>query len=367
MTGASGRSHSQEPLGWSNWRAASEGAAELGAFEFAWYTDVWPVDEAKVGLGPIQILNLVGASEREETALALATRVSMHIGQPPPKPIRIYTEYSRYVGVDVGEEYAYLVSLAYGVRCRSGGITRRFDPDDTDVRGRPVAWHLGPLEAPRPPRFHSSQLPRFAKDEHGRKRQVNLADAAALDLLRRYPHTSQKKAIALVRASRMYGQAVWEADASPEQAWLLLITACEIAGANLYGAYDPKNRRRGRPDERYATERFKRFLEEYAPPPPAERPRWGWLDWSRMREHADWIYHWRSRTLHEGVPFPPSLVEPAHVDEDGVYSEVPAGLSTITGASSWKASHTPMLFHTFEYIVRGALQKWWRATPIRSP
>jgi hypothetical protein len=355
-----------EPLGWSNWRAQRAGTPELGAFEFAWYTDIWPTAEAKHGLGPLQILNPVGASEREETALTLVARVSMHIdGRPPRKRIRIFTDYSRYVGVDIGEEYAYLASLAYGMRCRSGGITRRFDEGDTDVRGDPVAWDLSPLEVQQPARFHGSQLPLFAKGMDDRKRQLHLDDEAALDLLRRYPHASRKKAIALVRAARMYGQAVWQAEGNPEQAWLLLIAACEIAGATLYGSYDPKNRRRSEPSERQATERFRRFLTEYAPPPPPVRPQWGQLDWSKMRSHADWIYHWRSRTLHEGIPFPPALVESPRKDEHGVYNEVPMGLSTMTGGSSWKASDTPMLFSTFEYLVRGALQKWWRKTAIR--
>jgi N-methylhydantoinase B/oxoprolinase/acetone carboxylase alpha subunit len=43
-------------------------------------------------------------------------------------------------------------------------------------------------------------------------------------------------------------------------------------------------------------------------------------------------------------------------------SETPSGVWTAKGATSaWNAEDTPMLLHTFEYIVRNALQNWWES------
>jgi hypothetical protein len=267
MATATTGGRADEPVGWANWRAARAGRRELGALEFAWYTDIWPTGEIKGPLGPLLILNPVSASARDETALALVARVSLHGQRPTARRIRLRTEYSRWVGVDMGQEFASLVSLAYGMRCRSGGVTRVFDPRDTDPRGEPTAWNAVAAEVPRPSYYSGHQLPRMAWDAASHKRQVPLDNPAALDLLERYPFISQRKAVGLVRSARLYSQAIWEADVNPEQAWLLLVSACEAAAATAYGSYDKMNPRR-RTSERSARLRLLRFADKYQPDPP---------------------------------------------------------------------------------------------------
>jgi hypothetical protein len=41
--------------------------------------------------------------------------------------------------------------------------------------------------------------------------------------------------------------------------------------------------------------------------------------------------------------------------------EKPLGLATGTRGAVWVAEDTPMLLHTFEYIARKALLKWWES------
>src|SRR3954470_23020929 len=48
-----------EPLGWSNWREALRGRPILTTYEFAYYTDAYPIGEAISDLGPLQLLNTV--------------------------------------------------------------------------------------------------------------------------------------------------------------------------------------------------------------------------------------------------------------------------------------------------------------------
>jgi len=40
-------------------------------------------------------------------------------------------------------------------------------------------------------------------------------------------------------------------------------------------------------------------------------------------------------------------------------SEVPTWSAIATKGVVWTREDTPILLHTFEYIVRGALLKWW--------
>ena len=351
-----------EPLGWANWRAALQGHSELVAWEFGCYTDAWVVGQVDDELGPVKLLNPVAALRDEAAAMAIIIRFSAHRPDDPPKPIRLHTHYDRYLAVDIGEEIAALVSLALGIRCRSGGLIREFRLDD-DPRGRHLGYAHSAPYLRRPIALRGSQLPRIARDADGQQRRVNLSEA--VPLLRRYPYASQKKAIALVRAAHIYSEAIWSCDTDPQAAWLSLVTACEIAAAERYGTNDPKNRRR-KNRAPGATKRFVDFVSAYAPSPPAERPSIGALKWTDMKRHADLIYHWRSRALHDGLPFPPTMSEiPRAYADDGIPAETPLGLGVSSGTSSWRREVTPMLLHTFAYIVRGALIRWWQETPLR--
>ena len=43
------------------------------------------------------------------------------------------------------------------------------------------------------------------------------------------------------------------------------------------------------------------------------------------------------------------------------FSEKPFGYATEAYGAIWIAKSTPMLLHTFEYIARNALLKWWES------
>jgi hypothetical protein len=189
--------------------------------------------------------------------------------------------------------------------------------------------------------------------------EISLEDARTY--LERYPRASQRKAVALVRAARLYEQAVWIVEADPELSWILLVSAIEVAGQQYAGPI-PRGRSR---HPIGPTDRFVNFIRDFAPTPPPTRPSHAALDWPRMEKHARKIYDWRSRALHDGIPFPAPMFEPPRPDEDDVLTEIPSGTATSTGSTVWRASDTPMLLATFAYIVRGALLRWWSRTPRR--
>ena len=90
-----------------------------------------------------------------------------------------------------------------------------------------------------------------------------------------------------------------------------------------------------------------------------------------MRGYLSTIYGARSKDLHAGIAVPaPMCEQPRQVaakkpdEPKGLYAntETPSGVWTTKGATSvWNVEDTPMLLHTFEYIVRNALQNWWES------
>lgn len=113
-------------------------------------------------------------------------------------------------GGDIQDEVAALLSPALGVRCRSGGVVRRWwrdnDGETDDPLGRPIEFdHSPPMWVP--PKRGRTVLPCL-------RTSVNLDEAEPL--LAAVPRMPGKKAVALIRAARLYGNAVWVADSDPK-------------------------------------------------------------------------------------------------------------------------------------------------------
>jgi hypothetical protein len=369
------------PDGWISWHAQRSGMQPAGAIEYAYYTDAHLLED-RIDLGPCRLLNTFGFAARQpgQVPLSLVLRVELfeaiNVGTRSPEQ----TDAAAWHGGGLDEELAALVSLALGIRLRSGGQIRIFDPgSDADVRGRPVNYdHVQPY---LPQSRRAAVLPAVTGP-------VRLSEAAAR--LARYPDLAAAEANALVKAARSWQEAVWVADSDPRQAWLRLITALESAAQVWAGApaSSPEERlilarpklanrlvRDATPElHRFvakdldgvfkATEKFVRFAMAYLPDPPAERPPVGFqLDWTRMEEHLALVYDWRSQDLHAGTPIPAPMCEPPQqFDVHAAASEIPLGLASWTRNAAWLATDTPMLLHTFADISRRTLLNWLATT-----
>ena len=210
-----------------------------------------------------------------------------------------------------------------------------------------------------------------------------------------FPTLRAEQAIGLVRSARLYQDALWLAESEPNLSWLLLVSAVETA-ANLWRSEDgsPLDRLTdsrskfveflnstgvdglaGRVAKEFADSigvgrKFREFLLEYLPEPPEKRPpEWAQIDWSpdSLGSGFNKIYQYRSKALHDGMPFPaPMCAAPVKLDKSWEgFGEHPYGLrkSELGGMSEsggvWLGKDIPMLLHTFEYIVRHALNGWW--------
>lgn len=282
-----------------------------------------------------------------------------------------HSDTAGWTGGELGDQMAALLSLSLGSRVRSGGVVRQgFDPGDP--LGRPMAMtHRVPMlvEPSQAP-----MLPGIAK---------TTALSEAVDLIEGYARLSAADALALTRAAGQYADALWWADADPRIAWIKLVGALEAASnrADVVEDDDPialLKRHRGKlygqlkkissEAARIAAEdlagtlraehKFLAFTIPRVPAPPVERPEGGRVDFNDLEPALRTIYEWRSRDLHDGVPFPQPMCEPPIAGSDGVYERFPA-LAVQAQGGAWPAAQLPMYLHVFVHVVGGALRSWW--------
>jgi hypothetical protein len=199
---------------------------------------------------------------------------------------------------------------------------------------------------------------------------------------------SASAAIALVKAARLYQEALWLVETETPLSWLLMVSAVETA-ANQWRCQKEAPAERLKDSKpvlyRYlevigtdvlaavakeiaevlgATSKFIGFVLEFLPPPPSARPPVGFrCSWSEtaIRKAMRLIYDHRSRALHDGRPFPLPMCEiPFTLPGWPAPAERPVGLAAAAQGGVWLSKDTPMHFHTFEHIARGVLLNWWR-------
>jgi hypothetical protein len=380
-----GVSSPEGPPSYENWKACISGLPSQGASEYPLFTDADIRGEVTVGCGPYQLLNAVPMSKDQISQPSIILRVEFHLSDEPdfskfkemeneetPK-----SKVDYYHGGWLNDEIAALLSLCLGIRIKAGGSTRRFNPNG-DPRGHPEAFHAYENPVLIKSSFFRPTLPYISGVR-------NLND---LVLFPNFPKISLGDACALVQAARLYQDAVWIADSEPALSWVMLVSAIETAAGHWRQSKESpiEKLRASRPelvaklvevggndlasymadqiaDSIGATKKFIDFVLEFLPDPPLQRPSAGFqLSWDKsyLKKSLNIIYKWRSRALHSGVPFPRPMCEPAF-SEGGAFSEKPLGLAAMVSGAVWVAEDTPLMLHVFEYIVRGALLKWWES------
>jgi hypothetical protein len=331
--------------------------------------------EIREGAGPYQFLNTVALRSPDRPAISIIVRQSWVIETPIEMN---QTDDAAHHGGTTLEELAAILSLGLGVRCRSAGLSRLYGFGSADPLGMPIAFDQAHPYLPEPSR-QGPMLP-------GMNRHVNLADLAPL--LSAYRAAPAAAARTLVRAARMYQQGIWVADDTANLSWLYLVGAAETAATTwqLHRESPAELLTREMPELVTAVAptssghldqvakllahlvksqtKFIQFMVAHGPPPPppADRPpEWAQFDWSQLEGAMRQIYGYRSKALHEGIPFPEPMCHPPTntIGRELPPLERPLGLAIRVGESVWTQEAYPMCLATFEYLVRGALQRWW--------
>lgn len=347
--------------------------------ERALYSDADVTGE--IEFGPYALLmTLAGGGRVGRASQTLVFRHRDHLLEEPPGRLREELDLGGWTGGDIGDQAAAVLSLALARRVRSGGVVRQgFAPGDP--LGRPFApTHSAPALAEP---IRAPMLPGIAE---------SAVVQQAAPRLERYGGLSGLDAIALTRAAGQYADALWWADADPRISWIKLVGALEVAANRWDRAQDDDDpvallkRHRGplygrlkKIDPRAVDvvaqslagllnveRKLLAFTLGHVPAPPDRRPQAAQVDYDNLEPALRQVYEWRSRDLHDGIPFPAPLCEPAIGHEDPPYERFPA-LGVSGGGGYWPADVLPMYLHTFAHIVGGALRNWWDDLPTPGP
>jgi hypothetical protein len=365
-----------------NWRAALQGQEILGAYECPLYSDAWIVGQAK--FGPYELINTVAHASAPigwgGIAPVVVLRVDFHKEYDHPNMEK--TDTSKYHGGTLSDELAAISALAMGCRIEAGPTTREFAKGD--LRGRPVA-------------YYGFGAPTLSIGSAGRTLPWMVGSHSLGDIswFANWFESAPGDQITLIRAARLYQDAIWIGDTEPALAWLLLVSAIEtVAGRWDQSKLSPIERvRHSKPslveaieakcpellpvvaetiaDTMGATRKFLNFTLSFLPPPPEARPgkplQITW-DGKQLKPILRKIYDYRSRALHDGIPFPaPMCLQPMRGHDGIAPAEQPAGLATRALGGVWRQEDTPMSLHVFEYITRRVLQAWWSSLRQPSP
>ena len=358
------------PPSQKNWLKKMCGASKgscLVIHEHPLYSDAHITGEFRKIKGPYTFLNTVPIPTFDSAVNApIVLRAEMHIR--PSIPDMSQTDEFLYHGGDLVDEVVALASLSLGIRLLGGGVSREFGTND-DPYGRPCEW----ARVPKP----AFQLRRGQPILPSVSGSQSMEDLERLETI---PQIVPARYVSLVRACKSYQEALWISESDPNLAWLLFVSALETAAddVNNTKSTSAERLRAARPnlarcleevggrkhlemvaDEvahtLQSTKKFIDFVVKFAPRVPKERPKEKWLglNWSKsnLKKVFQKVYHYRSRALHMGVPFPAPMFDPPFVmHAKGSGSEVPfVGLGSYSprghmdskGCSS-QSSHFPL-------------------------
>lgn len=363
------------PFSYENWKRFNKGLRLRQETEYPLFTDAHIIGEVTDKYGPYQLLNTVAArSNLREFVPAITLRVQQYLN-PDNQVDMKNSNTERYHGGTLSDELAALISLCMGVRIKAGGPTRYFTPEG-DPKGHPINWFMD--QTPYFPKNHDKNLilPK-AIGTHNLEKTNLIQHFSEID--------SYSDAIALIRAARLYQDAIWIIESNPNLAWLLLVSSIEIAANQWFQLKNNKFTvlKETHPDliqflqensskkvilkiaEEFAPllrsgKKFRDFIIHFLPEPPLDRPEEVFqISWKKrdIKKALVKIYNYRSRSLHGGIPFPLPMCMPPLVEN----AEKPTGLASSAHGGVWLAKDAPMLIHIFEHIVRNSLLGWWES------
>jgi len=346
--------------------------------EYPLFTDAHVTGELKEGFEPYYFINMIATSHNPgDVRESIILRIGWHVKDN--RTFGVKTETSKYHGGGLTDEIAALVSLKLGIRLKAGDETRIFGGYSDDPLGTPRASVTQPPKLM--PRNKQLILPSVFKT-------VNLSELAELKSLE---NVQEKQYVALIRAARLYQDALWVVESEPALAWIMLISAIEVAAnqQSLEDATPEKKLEELKPElakllienggnkllsevameitsSLGATNKFIKFCLLFMPEPPMERPpEWAQISWSKksLKKILNKLYGYRSDALHGGTPFPEPMCRPPEKisKEHGFTEKGSMGLATHTLGGSWKSDDIPININIFNYMVNGILNNWCKS------
>lgn len=344
--------------------------------EYPLFTDAHIVGELLKGCEPYVFINMIPVDRAPGVIKeSIMLRVSWYVKDN--KKFGVHTDTSKYHGGWVTDEIAALASLKLGIRLKAGDETRIFKGYSNDPLGTPRS-----ATSPHPQltiRSKQLMIPSVV-------RRVDLTELKALRLL---GNVDEDQYVSLVRSARLYQDSLWVSESEPALAWVMLISAIEVAANQQALDSSSPSARLAESKPKLAellinhggehlltevseqithslgaTNKFIKFCLEFMPDEPENRPvDRAQVKWSKtnLKKMLNKLYEYRSNALHGGTPFPEPMCRPPEKlpDDCGIPEKGCTSLAVHTLGASWKADDLPINMNAFHYIVNGILNKWW--------
>jgi len=366
------------PISFENWKEFNNKSPCKNYFKYHLYSDAKLIGKIDFELGPYKLLKSKPITDTYSFATVLDLNIGNYLKIKLPDDLPKKSEFDRYHGGTLCDEIAALLSLCFGIRLKAGSSIGLSPCTDYAVPHF-EATGIG-VNKRRPIMLEPSHGLLILPKVIGKHRTKNI------NLIMTLSQISPKDASSLIRAARLYQDAIWIAESQPELSWLMLVSAIEIAANRWFKGklssvdllkYFEENFVKDLSDKGgeeivklvadklYDTMKVKKKFIEYIikhkvrhpQKRPAAKHQVSWKK-KDIEQSLEILYDLRSKALHEGIPFPKPMCRPPHPSE-GAYYEKPEGVVSATAV--WLSKDLPMLLHIFEYIVRNALLKWWNS------
>jgi hypothetical protein len=382
----------QGPLSFKNWKLFLAKHPPKYGWEHPLFSDAYFDLEGMVKeVGPYKLFLLNPFLHLEDKSLG-KPRFILQFDNYLPDNINYdfnKTHNQHDTGGNQADEITALISICLGIRIKAGEENRFFS-SDKDLRGMPL--ELGRKTDP------SYITSKFFGNQYILPNAIKTKVLKDLDILFDFPLMLEEDAIVLLRAARLYQEAVWLVENTPEISWIFLVSMIEVVANHWRRDDSVVHRFQQSPlgekithqiklyvgeiesvddlvseiadilsDYTGSTAKFKDFIMNFLPPPPVIRPpSYAQHSWeqSELRKTLGKIYDYRSKALHAGQPFPaPMCLPPMLVGENNEPEEILSTLAMGTRGSTWVQKDVPIMLHTFEYIARNAVLNWWKSVP----
>ncbi|MGC1030874.1 hypothetical protein [Pantoea agglomerans] len=349
----------------------------FGIFEFIIYSDSRFTDEVKGDL-VYSFLNMI-PFDTVGVKPTLTVRALSALNTAKMSFMDEKANTDDFHGGWLSDEIAALVSLKLGVRAHAGSIVREYYNHTPDY-GSPRAE-----QNPPPP-----LMPKGNLVVPSAKKNIKISQ---LRLINDIHKLSEKDFNALIKSARNFQDSLWVCESSPNLAWLLMVSALEVAAGNWdtskgdkiekFKASKPKLFQRllehkvdGLIEDIAkefegtfgATKKFCDFCVNFLPDAPLIRPKSGQIVWTEenLLKIFKSVYNSRSSALHAGKPFPQpmcsppdshfGLAEQAVCPPNSKFTPLKASLG-----ASWSHKEAPINLNTFLHMTHSILNKWWES------
>jgi hypothetical protein len=296
-----------------------------------------------------------------------------------------------FIEDNTADQIAVLLSLVLGIRVKSGMLLRGFDKNGEEK------LPLDPMLYNNPPPVKLIKndimvvLPTAIRDVYGDNRGFSLDKAEPY--LSCFYKLTVSQAEALIRAAKLYRDALWLVESTPELSWIMLVSAIEVVAKDeIKNTVTPEEELEriepklakdiklcgdstllSRIAKRFTSEesiskKYREFLIKFLPESPPKRLPGRQINWDDLKlttnkNPLSIIYNYRSKALHAGNSFPPTMSWIFRSAEGIPYdlAETPTEYNMFLDGKIVKRKPEVMMLSIFEYIVRNALLKWWKS------